>query len=257
VSPRSARQFLLFLVPILVVGVVVATVSTPVGAQGASGNNSTSSGGGSVPKMTVADNGRVFNIAAQEDASKCPDGKVPCWDTTLLVVNPGDKVTVNVDLTKAAQPHNMDVTDFPGGAIKAPPTVSNGDVYQLSFTFPASGANVVNFVCDAHPATMQGRIGIASALAAAPAEGSNVPELGVHFLSYWVGVIAFLLLFLVYGLTFFLFKYNETSATTDQWERAGAGAPEFKRRFSPGAASLLALVVAGVIIAAVIFVARR
>lgn len=256
-SPRSTRQFLLFLVPILVVGVVVATIPTPVGAQGAGGNNSTSSGGGSVPKMTVSDQGRVFNIAPQEDQGKCGTGATgPCWDDPLLVVAPGDKVTINVDLSKAGQPHNLDISDFPGGAQKAPTSPSSGDVYQLSFTFPASGTDQLHFVCDVHP-SMSGRIGIASALAAAPAEGSNVPELGVHFLSYWVGLIAFMLLFLVYGLTFFLFKYNETSATTDQWERAGAGAPEFKRRFSPGAASLLALVVAAVIIAVVIFVARR
>jgi heme/copper-type cytochrome/quinol oxidase subunit 2 len=47
-----------------------------------------------------------------------------------------------------------------------------------------------------------------------------VPKLGVHFLAYWVGVIAFAVLFIIYGLAFFLFKYNESSHTTDHKDRA-------------------------------------
>lgn len=273
---KSASTFALFLAVLLVAAAVVSLMTVPASAQGgnatatnstsasagsnASGNSSSGSGGASASgNSTGGSSGggesRTFTIAAQEDASKCPDGNAPCWDVPLMVVAPGDNVTINVDLTKATVPHDFHVS-LPSGEIKVPNTPSLGQVYPISFTFPAN-VNKVSFFCSVHPKTMVGSIGIASAIAAPPAEGSNVPDLGVHFLSYWVGIIAFMLLFLVYGVTFFLFKYNETSATTDQWERTGAGAPEFQRRFSPGAASLLALLFAAILIAVVILLARR
>jgi hypothetical protein len=72
-----------------------------------------------------------------------------------------------------------------------------------------------------------------------------------------VGLIAFMILFVVYGATFFLFKYNETPETTDHWERAGEGAPDSPRRFSPGTASILAILFAAIAVAIILFLARR
>lgn len=194
---------------------------------------------------------RVLTFSVIEQG--CPGGKDPCWDTTLLVANAGDNVTLVADLTPSSNIHNLHVK---GITPEQKTTIGPGSYHSVNFTMPSSGQ--VTFACDLHP-TMSGTIVTPAQFAAAskPSEGSDVPELGVHFLSYWVGLISFMVLFVVYGATFFLFKYNETSATTDQWTRAGAGAPESKRRFSPGMASALALLIAAVLIAAIIFLARR
>jgi hypothetical protein len=196
---------------------------------------------------------RVVTVAAQEDNAKCPKGEGPCWDVPILVVAPGDALDIKVVLEGTAQPHDFRVK-HPDGEKKVPDKPVIGGTYDLNLTFPES-AKTLDYFCSVHPKTMVGKLSIASALGAT--EEKAVPELGVHFLSYWVGLIAFMLLFVVYGATFFLFKYNETPATTDQWERAGEGAPDFPRRFGPGATSLLAIVLAGVVIAAIIFLARR
>ena len=173
----------------------------------------------------------------------------PCWDASVLVAQPGDTVTLRADLRWSQNPHNIHVTQ---GVPEAPKTdLAPAALHEVTFTMPASGE--VTFVCDAHP-TMTARV-LAPAAAAAAGGGADhgVPGLGVNFLAYWVGIIAFALLFIVYGLTFFLFKYNETPATTDQWDRSDAPAG---RRFGAGAASLLALVFSAVVIGAVIYLAR-
>ncbi len=50
-----------------------------------------------------------------------------------------------------------------------------------------------------------------------------ITKVGVHYLAYWVGVIAFAVLFVVYGGSFFLFKHGETTATTDHRDRPDGG----------------------------------
>jgi hypothetical protein len=115
---------------------------------------------------------------------------------------------------------------------------------------PAEG--IVKVVCDLH-ASMSLSIVHPADVSAGGSEVS-IPGLGVHFLAYWVGVIAFMILFLVYGATFFLFKYNETSATTDHWDRSDttASRPGLSR-----SANLLALVIAVVAVAAIVWFATR
>jgi len=194
---------------------------------------------------------RVLTFGVIEQG--CPNGKDPCWDTTLLVANPGDNVALVADLTPSAVMHNLRVK---GITPEQKTAIGGAAVHTANFTMPSSGK--ISYVCDLHP-TMSGTVVTPAQFAAAskPSEGSDVPELGVHFLSYWVGLISFMVLFVVYGATFFLFKYNETSATTDQWTRAGAAAPGSKRRFSPGMASILAILIAAALIAVVIFLAGR
>lgn len=181
----------------------------------------------------------------------CPGGKDPCWDTPLLVANPGDRVTLVANLVLSGTPHNLRVK---GITPEKNSTVAVGAVHFVNFTMPDSGT--ISFVCDVHP-SMSGKIVSSATFASTSVTETSVPELGVHFLSYWVGLIAFMLLFVVYGATFFLFKYNETPETTDHWERAGEGAPDSARRFSPGMASILAILLSAVLIAAVVYLARR
>lgn len=195
---------------------------------------------------------RILTVGVLETGCDAVGASDPCWDVATLVAAPGDQVTLRADLRNSDNLHNLHVTK---GIEAAPKTdLAPKALHEVKFTMPASGS--VTFVCDVHP-TMTSTI-VTPAVAAASGGGheTDVVHMGVNFLAYWVGLIAFALLFIVYGLTFFLFKYNETPSTTDQWDRAGEGGPGGERRFSAGAASLLALVFAAVVIGAVVYLAR-
>jgi len=198
---------------------------------------------------------RQVYLAPQEDNSKCPGGNGPCWDIPVIPVNPGENLQIVVDLSHASQPHDFHVKDAGGTELgKVPPSSTIGGVYYLNITVPQNLKGSLDYFCSVHPKTMVGKLTAVSALG--QSEAPAVPEMGVHFLAYWVGTIAFMLLFLVYGLTFFLFKYNETPATTDHWDRVGAEGQTENPRLRGGMASLLALGLAVVLIVVVVLVAR-
>lgn len=82
-------------------------------------------------------------------------------------------------------------------------------------------------------------------------------KLGIHSLAYWIGVVSFAVLFIIYGATFFLFKYGESSATTDHHDRPGAvedftGAPILKSKLM-----LMLLVAAMAIILVIVLLYQR
>lgn len=231
--PRLVRRFTVL---ILLAAVALAGAAAPVLAQGDAGG--------------AAAGTRIVQVAAEE--TDCPDGEAPCWDIPLFGVKPGEHVKVDISFEGAAQPHDLTVK-LASGNVAAPKPAAIGGTHTLEFEFPAN-AETVDFFCSVHPTTMTGRFAIPSAMAAAGGADHGVPGLGVNFLAYWVGLIAFALLFIVYGLTFFLFKYNETPATTDQWDRSDTA--EGQRKFSAGTTSILALVIAAVVLGVVIYLAR-
>lgn len=198
---------------------------------------------------------RVLTIGVVETGT-CADGQAaPCWDVTTLAANPGDVVVLHANLKNSDNFHNLHMSEEDPMTVDSPGAKSQtagSAVHTVSLVMPESGK--LNFICDVHPQSMIGSIVTPEAAAAAGGGHAAVPTLGVHFLAYWVGVIAFALLFIVYGLTFFLFKYNETPAATDHWDRSES-APENKR-LAPYA-SLLAVVLAIAAIAAIIFIATR
>lgn len=192
---------------------------------------------------------RVFTLGVIEEG-ECPGGlAAPCFDTIVFAANPGDVVVLHGDFRNSDNVHNLHQT-LPEDGPKT--TLAPAEFHTISFVMPEEGNPRV--ICDVHATTMILDVMPPLAAAAGAAHGESVPSLGVNFLAYWVGVIAFAILFIVYGLTFFLFKYNETRATTDHWDRAEGGA-ESKRLAA--AAPLLAVVIAIAAIAAIIFVVSR
>lgn len=64
------------------------------------------------------------------------------------------------------------------------------------------------------------RLGAAGPAAGEKPEGvKEIRALGVSFLAYWVGVISFIVLFVVLAATFFLLRYGESRHWTDQRDR--------------------------------------
>lgn len=250
--PRTVRQVSVaaLLSALMVVG-VLAALAAPASAQ-----EDAAAQPGSPPL-------RLLTIGVLDEA--CPEGaKAPCWDTNTLVARPGDKVSLVADLTTSGIPHNIVIreTGVNVEGVEYSPAASSGDgtrqapksVHIANFTVPAGYEGAWRYICLVHPTTMVGTLATPDTAAATSEKAEPVSELGVNFLSYWVGIIAFMVLFLVYGATFFLFKHNETNATTDHWDRPGSEAGT--RRFSAGVASLIAVVIAAVILGGLVYAAR-
>ncbi len=142
------------------------------------------------------------------------------WDITALTAPAGDVVALFYDSEGATAQHNVVVTEPSGIATPASTSIldpDSGKVY-VTLTMPKQGT--VTYICAVHPKEMIGKITVgAFTSGGGGATGVQVNSLGVHFLAHWVGVISFAVLFLLYIITFFLFKYNETSATTDHLDR--------------------------------------
>ena len=198
---------------------------------------------------------RILTFGVIEES--CPGGApAPCWDVVNLVASPGDVVVLRADLTNSDIPHNLHLIEAgaePAPSAAGPKTRTSGAaLHVVSGTMPEQGA--LTFICDVHPDTMRATVVTPAAAATSGAHGAAIPALGVHFLAYWVGVIAFAILFIMYGLTFFLFKYNETRATTDHWDRSE---PDGGSKRLAAIAPLLAVVIAVAAIAAIVFVTMR
>jgi plastocyanin len=219
-------------------------------AGGASGNATGGAGSATGGAGDAAgDVPRTVTIRAQE--AGCSDGRDFCWDIENVPIGAGETVKVIVDLSKANAPHNFHVEE----PIDQKTEAEMGVVQELTFTVAADQRGAIDFLCDVHDKEMFGSFLPPAAFAQLSAGGhEEVPEMGVHFLAYWVGLIAFAILFVVYGITFFLFKYNETSATTDHWDRSGA--EPAGKRVGGGVAGLLAVVIAVAAIGAIIWLAR-
>jgi hypothetical protein len=256
----------LFAVPAMAQDNTTTTGNETAGGNETANETPTTGGatGGSGPDFSVPadapapDEGgivRVLTFSSVEEGA-CADGApAPCWDVSTFAANPGDTVVLVANLLPRNGFHNLHANE--GEALVAadpgPKTAQGPNLFhKVALKMPADGQ--ITFICDVHPTNMIGHVLTPAALAAQGGGHASVPTLGVHFLAYWVGVIAFALLFIFYGVTFFLFKYNETPTTTDHWDRGEAGASN--KRLAPYA-SLLAVVIAMAVIAAVIFVALR
>lgn len=262
--PRAGRKTAIALVvsSLLVMGFLAAMGGpalaqdgneTAAGAGGASGNatGDASTGGGGAADAAA---GMVRTVTVGVKETGCPKGADPCWDLPSIPIGAGETVVLVGNWKGHDNTHNMHVTQ---GLEQLPAaTKKESDALQeIRLTIPADARTPITFVCDVHPKTMIAELLPPTAFAALSAGGhEDVPEMGVHFLAYWVGVMAFAILFVVYGITFFLFKYNETSATTDHWDRSGS--EPAGKRVGGGAAGLLAVVIAVAAIGAIIWLAR-
>lgn len=89
-------------------------------------------------------------------------------------------------------------------------------------------------------------------LGAAPEEGAeDVTALGVNFYAYWVGVISFIVLFVVLAATFFLLRYGETQHWTDQKDRPARDKGQEAPKSSLGTWVVLGVVLVVFVVAAV------
>jgi plastocyanin len=136
---------------------------------------------------------------------------------------PGENVTVVVHNIGQIQ-HNFYVGD--GGSVaKIDPLIDPGKSATVTFQVPATGVTV--YYCNVvghREAGMQGNItlkgaAVPGAAASAAEQVAGISKLGVNYYAYWVGVIAFIVLFAVLAVTFFVLRYGESGHWTDWRDR--------------------------------------
>lgn len=203
-------------------------MASPAAAQGDAGDGGAGDG--------AADNATAgvpppynFVVYVRQDPANPADGPFSFTPASAEVPS-GARVALVYDSTGATGLHNARPRPPEGQADHVDPPIdgNSGQTFSV-FTMPASGE--VSFACDVHP-EMKGAIAVGEKfnggkVAGGAAQGDAIVKEGVHFLAHWVGVIAFAVLFIIYGVTFFLFRNNESAFSTDHKDRAvpaGGGA---------------------------------
>lgn len=110
------------------------------------------------------------------------------------------------------------------GEVIKTPVLGAGESYNLTVTIPADTQASVTYICSVsghQDLGMEGTLQIGAASAGGGGE-TEIVDFGVHYLAYWVGIVSFVILFIVLVATFFLFRYGESGHVTDH----RAGGPE-------------------------------
>lgn len=210
-SPRAVALATLVAFPLLALSGTALLAS----AQGGEGTNNSTSGGDSA-------GGADFVMVVRE--SPLTPASPYAFNVAEFTAPAGATVHLVYDSTAATGLHNAHPRGgSPVAGYQEGTTIdANAGLSSWTFTMPASGE--VEFACDIH-SEMKSKAVVGEGwnggtVAGGGGGAEHITKEGVNFLAHWVGVIAFAVLFIVYGLTFFLFKYNETPFTTDHKDRA-------------------------------------
>lgn len=165
-----------------------------------------------------------------------------------LTVQPGARVTFHVvnlqatghDLTFLSSElfsfneSDMRAREDGGEAVKTP-LLDAGEEYNLTVTFNEDAEGAITYICSVPGHRDNGMEGTLN-VGAAGGEEQDVTDYGVDYLAYWVGIISFVILFIVLFGTFFLFRYGESKQVADhrtggpQTVTVAAGAAEGEGR---------------------------
>lgn len=109
------------------------------------------------------------------------------------------------------------------GEVIKTPLLGAGESYNLTVTIPADTQTSLTYICSVSGHQDLGMEGSLTIGAASAGGGeTEIVDFGVHYLAYWVGIVSFVILFIVLVATFFLFRYGESGHVTDH----RAGGPE-------------------------------
>lgn len=144
-----------------------------------------------------------------------------------ITLPPGSKVTfhvVNIGATehdftlKSREPFEFSEQDVrpreDGGQAIKTPLLGPGETYDLTVTIKEGASGTVEYICSVPGHASAGMTGTLT-IGAGAAEEKEIVDYGVDYYAYWIGIVSFLIIFIVLFATFFLFRYGETSQTVD------------------------------------------
>jgi plastocyanin len=250
----------------------VLVASSLAGAQTPAGNSTAPSPTGTPPNPApggtaggtaggAAGGASGSSNAIALDLYEFESGSTFLIEPSGIALIPGENVTLNVH-NIGQQQHNLYIGD--GGAVaKIDPLIDPGKSASVSFQVPTSGTTVYYCNVPGHRELgMQGNLTLKGAAVAAPTGGpgvNDITKLGVNYYAYWVGVIAFIVLFAVLAVTFFVLRYGESQHWTDWRDRPSRPAKEGEappRPIGTWVAMALVLIVALVAAAQVVNLVR-
>ncbi|MHB8585907.1 MAG: hypothetical protein ACYDDF_08760 [Thermoplasmatota archaeon] len=212
-QPAGRSLFLVFAL-LGVLGVLAAAATTNVSAAGNASNSSNSTNASPQADYVVTIHGAP--------------GTTTQFVPANLIFPAGAKVQLVYNSTGTGLPHDVqlfksDGTTGLGIGTKKAINPGTGNFATPVFTIPSDG---LTYICSVHGAAMTGHI-VAGAFVEGGGSGGpvTITSQGIHVLAYWIGVISFAVLFLMYGVSFFLFKHGETPHTTDHKDR-----PDYEER---------------------------
>ncbi|PSG96311.1 hypothetical protein BRD56_11515 [Thermoplasmatales archaeon SW_10_69_26] len=148
----------------------------------------------------------------------------PNTEVTFHVVNVGGVAHDFAFLSQDFEHAEEDVRqreDGNGEAVKTP-LLDPGEEYNLTVTFGEDYEGEVGYICSVPGHQSQGMEGTLAVGATGGGEEGGIEDFGVDYLAYWVGVISFVIIFIVLFATFFFLRYGESKNVTDH----RAGGPE-------------------------------
>jgi uncharacterized cupredoxin-like copper-binding protein len=182
--------------------------------------------------------------AAQDDTSDQMSG--PTEITVEVHLGPGDSNPYNIHPSEIAVPagatvtfhvvnlqdveHNFalqsqdfeynesDIRQKPDGSGEelATPLLQAGEEYNLTVTLGEDYSGSIRYICSVPGHAGSGMEGTLSVGATGGGgEEQSIDDYGVHYLAYWVGIVSFVIIFVVLFATFFLLRYGESPHVVD------------------------------------------
>ncbi|MDX1610935.1 MAG: plastocyanin/azurin family copper-binding protein [Candidatus Thermoplasmatota archaeon] len=209
---------------LLLAMLAILLVLTPVGLAQDGGDQT--SGETDIPENPLEGPTRVtIDVFLGEDGADLviwPDDITvgPNSEVTFRVINVGaaehDFTFLTSDYEFAEE--DMRPREDGGEAVKTP-LLAPGEEYDLTVTFPADFTGSITYICSIPGHRAGGMEGVLHVGATGGGE-EEVTDFGVDYLAYWVGIVSFIIVFVVLFGTFFLFRYGESKNVADH--RTGA-----------------------------------
>lgn len=213
---------------LVMMAVLLLMAPTAVLAQDAGGNQTADDGDRPIPDEPLegptTQTIDVYLGEAGADLVIWPDEITigPNSRVTFHVVNVGDTDHDLTFLGLQDTDAEFDEEDLrereDGGEAVKTPLLGAGESYDLTITFPEGFEGSLVYICSV-PGHRSGGMEGSLTVGAAAAE-EDITELGVHYLAHWVGIVSFVIIFVVLFGAFFYFRYGETKEAVDH--RTGA-----------------------------------
>jgi uncharacterized cupredoxin-like copper-binding protein len=146
-----------------------------------------------------------------------PDTRVT-FNVTNLQPTEHDFGLMDTDVFEVVDEEDLREGEGGQGELVKTPLLGSGENYELTVIIPEETQTSVTYICSVsghQDLGMEGTLQIGAAGGGDEGGEEEVVDFGVDYLAYWVGVVSFVILFVVLVGTFFVFRYSTTGHAAD------------------------------------------